>query len=234
MKLNIHSVETFGTVDGPGVRYILFVQGCPLRCAYCHNPDTWNLSDGTSKEIDEIFEEILRYNSFLSGGVTVSGGEPLLYARELKHLFKKLKEKGIHTCIDTSGFINITDDVKELLEVTDLVLLDIKVVDNAKHKNLTQVSNTKIFEFADFLESINKPMWIRHVLVPTINDTDEDLQSLKKFIDSKNNVEKVELLPYHELGLFKWEELGLDYKLKGINPPTTESISKAKEILNIK
>lgn len=234
MNIDIHSIESFGTVDGPGVRYVIFVQGCPLRCQYCHNPDTWHKNKGKSVNIDDLIDDIEKYSGFLKGGgVTVSGGEPLLKAKELTYLFKKLKKLGIHTCIDTSGYVNIDDDIIELLKYTDLVLLDLKVFDKEKHKKLTGVSNKLILEFAKYLNSINKPIWIRHVLVPTINDSESDLTSLKEFIDTLNNVEKIELLPYHELGVFKWEELGLNYKLKHISPPTEDSIKFSKQILNI-
>lgn len=235
MNLNIHSIESFGTVDGPGVRFVIFVQGCPLRCAYCHNPDTWNKNGGTKKNIDELISQIEDYSLFLkSGGVTVSGGEPLLYVKELTELFKKLKQKGIHTCIDTSGYIPVSEDMNELLQYTDLVLLDIKVFDDIKHKELTGVSNQNTIAFAKHLDSINKPIWIRHVLVPTINDSKKDLSQLKSFIDTLGNVQKIELLPYHEMGTFKWKELGLKYKLSHITAPTDESIKLAKNILGIK
>ncbi len=235
MNLNIHSIESFGTVDGPGVRFVVFVQGCPLRCQYCHNPDTWNPKNGTLQNIDDLIKQINDYSLFLtSGGVTISGGEPLLYAKELTYLFKKLKEQNIHTCIDTSGFVPLNDDIHELLQYTDLLLLDLKVYDEQKHIDLTSVSNKNILQFAKHLDSINKPVWIRHVLVPTINDTVKDLESLKSFIDALNNVEKIELLPYHTLGTFKWKELGLEYKLKHLNSPSDESIKQAKKIINIK
>lgn len=234
MNLNIHSIESFGTVDGPGVRFVIFVQGCPLRCAYCHNPDTWNKNNGKKQDIDELIKKIDDYSLFLkSGGVTVSGGEPLLYAKELIYLFKKLKHKGIHTCIDTSGYVPLNDDIKELLNYTDLLLLDLKVFDEQKHINLTGVSNKTILSFAKYLDQIHKPIWIRHVLVPTLNDTENDLKELKSFINTLNNVEKIELLPYHEMGIYKWEELGLDYKLRNITVPTKESITIAKKILEI-
>lgn len=234
MNLNVHSIESFGTVDGPGVRFVIFVQGCPLRCSYCHNPDTWNTKNGNSKSIDELVRQIDDYSMFIqSGGVTVSGGEPLLQPKKVTELFKKLKEKGIHTCIDTSGFVTITEDIKELLNYTDLLLLDLKVIDEEKHKTLTSVSNSKILAFANYLNDINKPIWVRHVLVPTINDSVKDLYELKRFIDSLDNVEKIELLPYHRMGIFKWKELGLEYKLKAIKEPTDDSIALAKEILGI-
>ncbi len=235
MNLNIHSIESFGTVDGPGVRYVIFVQGCPLRCSYCHNPDTWNKNNGTIKDIDELLYQIDDYSMFLkSGGVTVSGGEPLLQAKEITYLFKKLKQKGIHTCIDTSGYIKINDDIEELIKYTDLFLVDMKVFNNEKHLDLTGVSNKNIIQFLRHLDRNNKPVWIRHVLVPSVNDSVEDLTLLSTFLDSLRNVQKVELLPYHELGIFKWKELGLKYKLSHITVPTDESITQAKNILKIK
>lgn len=234
-SLNVHSIESFGTVDGPGIRFVVFVQGCPLRCQYCHNPDTWRTGIGTDRSVQELYKDILKYRPFLkNGGVTVTGGEPLLQVEPIIELFKLLKEAGIHTAIDTSGAVEITDQIKELATLTDLFLLDIKHIDDEAHKSLTSVSNKRVLEFARFLSDNNYPVWIRHVLVPTINDDRESLMRLKEFIDSLDNVEKVELLPYHELGLFKWEQLGMKYKLSDINPPTEEQVVEAKEILGIK
>lgn len=235
MNLNIHSIESFGTVDGPGVRFVIFVQGCPMRCLYCHNPDTWLAKDGTLQDIDELLRNIDDYRIFIkSGGVTVSGGEPLLYAKELTYLFKKLQEMNIHTCIDTSGHVPINDDIKTLLNYTNLVLLDIKAINDQTHKLITSKSNKNTILFASYLDSIHMPMWVRHVLLPEYNDSEKDLQELRKYLDTLHNIEKIELLPYHELGIFKWKELGLEYKLKHISPPTKESIEKAKKILKIK
>lgn len=229
--LRVHSLESFGTVDGPGVRFVVFVQGCPLRCAYCHNPDTWAVNEGKVYDIDELVFEIEKYKSFLSGGVTVSGGEPLLQAKALIYMFDALKKLGIHTCIDTSGYVIVNETIEALLKVTDLVLLDIKHIDDIKHTDLTQVSNKKTLAFAKYLDSIGKPTWIRYVLVPSKNDSKEDILKLKSFIDTLSNVEKVEVLPYHEFGVFKWKEMGLDYPLTGIEPPTEASLAYAKSIL---
>lgn len=235
MSINLHSIESFGTVDGPGVRFVIFTQGCPLRCAYCHNPDTWDCSCGTHIEINDLLKQIEDVSFFIKkGGITVSGGEPMLQAKEIIPLFKELKNRNIHTCIDTSGFIKRTKHIDELLSLTDLVLLDIKHIDDSLHKELTSVSNKNTLDFAKHLNDINKPVWIRHVLVPTINDSEQDLTNLKQFIDTLSNVEKIELLPYHDLGVFKWKSLNMDYKLSHIKPPSKESIEKAKKILNIK
>lgn len=235
MALKIHSIESFGTVDGPGVRFVIFTQGCPLRCSYCHNPDTWNIANGKSVDLNSLMKQIEDVSFFIKkGGVTVSGGEPLLQAKELIPLFQELKNRNIHTCIDTSGFIKRNDDIDQLLSLTDLVLLDIKHIDDAEHKKLTNVSNKNTLSFARYLDEIQKPVWIRHVLVPTINDSTEHLTKLNTFITSLSNVEKIELLPYHDLGVFKWESLKMKYKLSHISPPTQESINHAKNILNIK
>ena len=180
----VHSIETFGTVDGPGIRFVLFLQGCYLQCKYCHNRDTWDLKGGEPKSLDDILEKIKRYKNYMmlsGGGVTVTGGEPFLQAKFLIELFKKLKEEGIHTCIDTSGIVAITDDVKELLKYTDLVLLDIKHIDDEKCKKLVGVSNKRELEFAQYLSENNIKIWIRQVLVPGYTDDEEDLKKLKKF-----------------------------------------------------
>lgn len=235
----IHSVETFGTVDGPGVRYIIFLEGCPLRCAYCHNPDTWAISGHQTLTIEEVYSDIKKYYPFISkrGGVTISGGEPLLQMDFIIKLFKILKKDGIHTAVDTSGYLYNKDNTKklvELLEYTDLFLLDIKHINDEKHKWLTGVSNKNILQFAEYLSENNKPMWIRHVLVPTINDDDLSLTALSDFIQQLKTVEKVEILPYHKLGIHKWENLNIKYRLEGINEPTKEQVEKAKRILDVK
>lgn len=239
MKGRIHSVETCGTVDGPGLRYIIFTQGCPLRCQFCHNPDTWKMGDGNIVTVDELVEDILTYLPFFQasgGGVTVSGGEPLLQSKFLIALFKALKKHDIHTAIDTSGghfvkspsFLNMLD---ELLELTDLVLLDLKQINPERHKVLTGMSNEHILEFANYLKEKEIPVWIRHVLVPERTDFDEDLYQLAAFIRTLTNVEKIEVLPYHKLGVYKWEALGLDYQLEGIEPPTVDRVKNAESIL---
>ena len=233
---NIHSIETLGTVDGPGIRFVVFMQGCPLRCQYCHNRDTWNPKTGTAKTTDELINQIKKYKSYIElsgGGVTVSGGEPLLQTKFVTSLFKKLKNLGFHTALDTSGCIPINDNVKELLQYTDLVLLDIKHIDNTKCIKLTGQSNKNTLGFAKYLSENNIPVWIRQVLVPTITDDKNDLLKLKEFISSLNNVEKVEILPYHDMGKFKWKNLNLDYPLEKIPPATAEDVQKAKQVLGI-
>lgn len=233
----IHSIESFGTVDGPGIRFVIFMQGCTLKCKYCHNRDTWNTKSGTSTSAQELVKEILNYKSYMDnsgGGVTVSGGEPLLQAEFVTELFKQLKTLGIHTALDTAGSIPVSDKIKELLKYTDLVLLDIKHIDDSKSINLTGFSNKNNLDFAKYLSNIKIPVWIRQVLVPGYTDDKFDLQKLKKFIDTLENVEKVELLPYHDLGKFKWEEIGEKYELENVNPPSYEDIEKAEQILGIK
>lgn len=236
MNGKIHSIETFGTVDGPGIRFVIFMQGCTLKCKYCHNRDTWNVKAGTSTSVPELVKEILKYKSYIDnsdGGVTVSGGEPLLQAEFITELFKELKNLGIHTALDTSGALPISDQIKELLKYTDLVLLDIKHINPEKCVNLTGFTNKNTLEFAKYLSNINLPVWIRQVLVPGYTDDKFDLLDLKKFIENLSNVEKVELLPYHNLGKFKWDEIGDTYELMDVTPPTPEEIEKAKSLLEI-
>ncbi len=232
----IHSFESFGAVDGPGIRFVIFLQGCHLECKYCHNRDTWDINSGKYESLDEIFSKVIRYKNYIcpNGGVTVTGGEPLLQVKFLIELFKKLKEENIHTCIDTSGMVAITDDIKELLSYTDLVLLDIKHIDDNKCKDLVGRSNKLELEFAKYLSDNNIKMWIRQVIIPGLTDNKEDLLKLKDFINSLKTVEKIELLPYHNIGEFKWKKLGLKYPLEGIRQATDEDIKKAKEILGIK
>ena len=231
----VHSIESFGTVDGPGLRFVLFLQGCSLKCKYCHNRDTWDMRSGKYQSLDEIFKKILRYKNYISrnGGVTVTGGEPLLQYKFLIELFTKLKKHGIHTCIDTSGMVNLTDDMKQLIHLTDLFLLDIKHIDSKKCKELVGVSNEKELAFAKYLSEINKPMWIRQVLIPGITDNEEDLLELKTFINSLNTVERVEILPYHTMGKFKWSKLGVQYELENIPDATQDDVNKAKKILGL-
>ncbi|MCA1032173.1 pyruvate formate lyase-activating protein [Bacillus timonensis] len=239
MKGRIHSVETCGTVDGPGLRYIVFTQGCLLRCAYCHNPDTWDQNNGKEISVDEIIEDLKAYLPFIkasNGGITVSGGEPLLQLDFLYHLFKACKELGIHTAIDTSGGCFHEDEIflqklSRVLALTDLVLLDIKQINSDKHKRLTGKQNGHILSFARLLSKKEVPVWIRHVLVPGLTDSVDDLQQLRLFIDGLPNVEKVEILPYHQLGVYKWHALGLSYPLEHVSPPTEEQVLKASNIL---
>ncbi len=236
MEGRIHSFESLGAVDGPGVRFVVFMQGCSLKCKYCQNRDTWNLKGGTTYSSDEIVEKILRYKNYImpNGGVTISGGEPLLQTKFLIELFTKLKKYNLHTCIDTSGSVVLTDEIKELIDLTDLFLLDIKCINDEKAINLTGVSNKKELEFARYLSNINKPMWIRQVLVPGYTDNEQDLIKLREFISTLKSVEKVEVLPYHDLGKFKWEQLGEVYPLENVRTANNDDVKRAKEILKIK
>lgn len=237
----IHSTESFGSVDGPGVRFVVFMQGCKMRCKYCHNPDTWFSDKGQWTTSDELLAKAMRYKSYwkADGGITVSGGEPLLQIDFLIDFFKKAKANNINTALDTSGNPFTKSEpffskFKELLNYTDLVLLDLKHINNEEHKKLTGQENSNILELAQYLSQVNKPVWIRHVLVPDITDNDKYLNELSEFINTLNNVEKVEVLPYHSLGEYKWQELGINYQLIGVNPPTKDRVDNAKAILNIK
>ena len=232
----IHSIESFGTVDGPGIRFVIFMQGCSLKCKYCHNRDTWDLTGGTITSVDELLDKIERYKAYIlpsGGGVTVTGGEPLLQTKFLVTLFKELKKRNIPTAIDTSGMFDITDDIKELLKFTDLVLLDIKHIDSTKCKDLVGFSNKKELEFARYLSENNKKMWIRQVLVPGYTDDEKDLVKLKEFLATLKTVEKVQILKYHSMGKYKWEKLGQKYELEGVKDATLEDEERAKKILGI-
>lgn len=230
----VHSFESFSTVDGPGVRFVIFLQGCPLRCKYCHNRDTRDVNLGEVYTAQQVVEKVLNYKEYIyeNGGVTISGGEPLIQLDFVIELFKKLKEHNIHTTLDTSGFID-TDKLKDLLEYTDLVLLDLKQMDDDSHKDLIGVSNEKILKFAKHLSDNNIPMWIRHVLVPGHTDDEEHLIKLKEFIQTLNSVEKVEVLGYHTMGKDKWELLGEKYPLEGVPEASEQDIARAEEILGI-
>ncbi len=237
LKGNIHSIETFGALDGPGIRFVIFMQGCHLKCKYCHNRDTWDLSENTLISSDELIEKINKYKEYIDfskGGVTVTGGEPLLQVNFLIEFFEKLKKLGYNTAIDTSGMVKITDDIKKLLSLTDLVLLDIKHINDEKCKELVGFSNKKELEFARYLSDNNIPIWIRQVLIPTITDDEKDLLDLKQFIASLKTVQKVEIQPYHSMGKFKWENLGLKYDLENIRNANEDDIKRAKNILEIK
>ena len=238
MTGRIHSFESFGTVDGPGIRFVVFLQGCPLRCLYCHNPDTWS-AGGEEYTVEDVANRVLRYKKYFGdkGGVTVSGGEPLLQIEFVTELFETLKAKGIHTCVDTSGITfhqnnpQSVEKHKKLLAVTDLVLLDIKHIDDTACKKLTGQSNENTLAFAKFLSDNGKAMWIRQVLVPDITDNDEDLKRTRAFLDGLKTVEKVEVLPYHTLGVVKYEKLGIAYPLKDTESPKKERVQNAKRIL---
>lgn len=229
----VHSIESFGTVDGPGIRFVLFLQGCHLKCKYCHNRDTWDINGGTYKSLDDIFNKIIKYKNYIcpNGGVTITGGEPLLQVKFLIELFTKLKDENIHTCIDTSGMVALTDDIKKLLSLTDLVLLDIKHIDDEKCKNLVGMSNNLELAFAKYLSENNIKMWIRQVLIPGYTDDENDLLKLKDFLSSLKTVEKVELLPYHDMGKYKWKKLGFKYELEDVRNATSDDISRAEAIL---
>ena len=239
LKGYVHSLESFGSVDGPGVRYIIFLTGCAMRCQFCHNPDTWDMKKGTLYTTDEMLEKAMKYRSYWKndGGITVSGGEPLLQIDFLTELFRKAKANGIHTTLDTSGNPFTREEpffskFNELMKYTDLVMLDIKHIDDEQHKILTGCTNKNILDLARYLSDIKKPVWIRHVLVPERSDYDEYLIKLDEFIQSLDNVQKVEVLPYHTLGAYKWDELGYEYKLKGIDPPSVERVENANKLLH--
>lgn len=241
MKGIIHSTESFGSVDGPGVRFIVFLQGCQMRCQFCHNPDTWNLSSDTSYEAtpEEMLTQAMRYRSYWKngGGITVSGGEPLLQIDFLTEFFRLAKENGIHTTLDTSGNPFTREQpffgkFEKLMEYTDLILLDIKHIDALGHQRLTGCDNENILDLARYLSDIGKPIWIRHVLVPERNDKDEYLIRLDKFLKTLTNIKRIEILPYHTFGVPKWELLGIPYPLDAINPPSKELITYANELLH--
>jgi pyruvate formate lyase activating enzyme len=234
----IHSLESFGSVDGPGVRYLIFTTGCAMRCQFCHNPDTWNMNSGTLYTADELIDKAWKYRTYWGskGGITVSGGEPLLQIDFLLELFQKAKERGINTTLDTCGNPFTREEpffskFQELMKVTDLVMLDIKHIDDEQHKILTGQTNKNILDMAEYLSETGKPVWIRHVLVPERSDKDEYLHRLHDFIETLDNVEKVEVLPYHTLGVYKWKELGIPYQLEGIDPPSQERVENANRIL---
>lgn len=239
MKGSVHSIETYGTVDGPGIRYVLFMQGCLLRCQFCHNPDTWKINDGKEMTVEEIIADIKEYLPFFQasgGGITVSGGEPLIQTTFLAALFKQLKKLGVHTAIDTSAGCFSTspaflEPLDELLAHTDLILLDLKQIDSEKHAQLTGKRNEHILAFAHYVAKKEIPVWVRHVLIPGVTDFDDDLKELAAFIQTLPNVEKIEVLPYHELGVYKWETLGIEYPLKGVKPPLEERVRNAEQIL---
>ena len=226
----VHSYETFGTKDGPGIRFIYFLQGCHLRCLYCHNADTWNKGEKTKMTVDEAFHEIEKVKGFIkTGGVTVSGGEPLMQAKFVLELFKKCKEQGIHTCVDTNGYL-FNDDIKNVLEITDLVLLDIKHINPEKYLKLTEVELEPTLQFMQYLSEINKPTWLRYVLVPGYTDDAEDLENWAKYVSQFKNVERVDILPFHQMGAHKWKEIGRAYPLENCRPADMEDVKKSVEI----
>lgn len=234
----IHSLESFGTVDGPGTRYVVFTQGCPMRCAYCHNPDTWEINAGKLMEPAEIMEKFDRNAAFYTnGGITVTGGEPLLQVDFLIELFTLAKERGVHTCIDTSGIVyrpentELIKKLDKLMELTDLVMLDIKHIDNEKHMELVKQPNDGILAFAKYLDTKDVDIWIRHVVVPGFTDDDKYLYDLGYFIGSLKNIKALDVLPYHTMGLPKYEKLGLEYRLKGVPAMDKSAVLEKKKVI---
>ena len=239
MQGRIHSLESFGTVDGPGTRFVVFVQGCPMRCAYCHNPDTWDMNGGTLMEPEYILEQYKRDGAFYhGGGITVTGGEPLMQVDFLIDLFTLAKKNNVHTCIDSSGIAykkNANTEwlakLDKLMTLTDLVMLDIKHIDPEKHKELTSQPNEGILAFAEYLDEKHVDVWIRHVIVPGITDDDNYLYQLGYFIGSLSNLKALDALPYHTMGVDKYEKLGIPYPLAGVQAPSRERAENARRIL---
>ncbi len=227
----IHSYETMGTADGPGMRFVLFLTGCPLRCQYCHNPDTWQLKNGNLVPVDEVMNEIGKYADFLiesDGGITISGGEPLFQPKFLATILRRCKQMGLHTALDTSGFLGrrMTDP---MLADTDLVLLDIKSSDPDVYKAVTGVSIEPTLEFARRLDAAGTPVWVRYVLVPDLTDDIENVEGVAGFLATLGNVERVEILPFHKMGEHKWEALNLEYRLKNTESPSTDLIQRVQD-----
>ena len=247
MQGYIHQLESFGCADGPGSRFIIFFSGCPLRCLYCHNPDTWDKTKGKLYTVEELLSEAETCRAYWGskGGITVSGGEPLFQIDFLIELLTECKKRNINTCIDTSGATFVRGDkpdstetekkwfskFNELMKVTDLLLMDIKHIDEQEHIKLTGQSGKNIQEMFRYLDEIKKPIWIRHVLVPGITDNDEYLIRTRDFIRTLSNVERVEILPYHGLGIIKYKDLGIDYVLKDVESPEKERVENARKIL---
>lgn len=234
----VHSVESFGSVDGPGIRFLIFLQGCPMRCQFCHNPDSWKTGIGEERTADELLDQAERFRAYWgdNGGITVSGGEALLQIDFLLELFEKAKQRGIGTCLDTSAQLftrksPFFEKFERLMELTDTVLLDIKHIDDEEHRKQTRHSNANILDCARYLSEIDKPVWIRHVLIPGITDKDEYLVKLRDFLSTLHNIERIEVLPYHTLGVYKYEKLGIDYPLKDVQPPAAERVANANDIL---
>ncbi len=234
----VHSTESFGSADGPGVRFLVFLKGCPMRCRYCHNPDTWAGEGGTMTDADALLDQAERYRSYWGpdGGITVSGGEALLQIDFLLDLFGRAKARGINTCLDSSLAPFTREEpffskFNQLMDVCDLVLADIKHIDPERHRDLTGRDNANILDCLRYMSEIGEPVWIRHVLVPGITDVDEYLFRTRDFIAGLTNVQRVEVLPYHTLGVFKWDELGIPYTLRDVDPPAPERVERATKIL---
>ena len=238
VKGYIHSTESFGSVDGPGVRFIIFVNGCPMRCQFCHNPDTWKMQDGEERTTDELLKTALRYRSYWKkeGGITVSGGEPLMQMDFMIDLFKKAKAEGVHTNIDTCGAVFTREEpffskLEELMKYTDMLMLDIKHIDDEEHKKLTGHSNKNILAFAEYASSKKKQLWIRHVVVPAITYNEKYLHELGMFISKLKSVKALDVLPYHDMGKVKYQNLGIDYPLKDVEPLPKAEAAKARDII---
>ncbi len=232
--MKIHSFESFGTVDGPGIRFVVFAQGCPLRCLYCHNPDTWHIKDAPmERSPQEIMNEVLKYRNFIkSGGLTISGGEPLMQAEEVAELFALSRKEGIHTALDTSGVI-FNDSVKRALEQTDLVLLDIKSINPEEFSKIAGGGKLQqVLEFLDYLELQGIKCWVRHVMVPGYTDSEEQLKKLALLVKGYSVVEKVELLPYHDMATSKYEALGIEYPLKKVTPHPKDEVQRLRDLFN--
>lgn len=241
----VHSVESFGLVDGPGVRYVIFLQGCALRCQFCHNPDSWEAHNPSAEMTDAqtLLEQALRYKKYWGrdgkkGGITVSGGEPMLQMEFVTALFELAHQKGVHTTLDTAGQPYREDAAYQkafarLMDATDLVMLDLKAMDENLHKRVTGMGNANILAMARKLSGMGKPMWIRHVLVPGLTDGEDDLRQMAAFIKTLKTVERVEVLPYHTLGLSKWQKLNIAYPLEGVSTPTRDEVARAERILGI-
>ena len=234
----IHSIESFGSVDGPGIRFLIFLQGCPMRCQFCHNPDSWKTGVGEEWYADDLLDKAERFRSYWgdNGGITVSGGEALLQIDFLLELFEKAHQRGINTCLDTSAQLFTQKGVffekfERLMQVTDTILLDIKHIDDEEHRKLTRHSNQNILDCARYLSDIKKPVWIRHVLIPGITDKDEYLVQLRDFLKTLDNIQRIDVLPYHTMGIYKYEKLGIDYPVKEVNPPAADRVENAKRIL---
>lgn len=238
LKGRIHSSESFGTVDGPGIRYVLFMQGCPMRCLYCHNPDTWDIHGGSEVTAEDVVDEICKNAAFYkNGGLTVTGGEPLVQIEFVTELFTLASAHGIHTCLDTSGIVYDPSKAEgvarfdRLMEHTDLVMLDIKHIDSNMHRLLTGMSNANVVAFAEYLDKKHVPVWIRHVVIEGYTDDRDHLFELGKFIGSLSNVKALDVLPYHNMGVSKYDALGIDYPLRGVCPLTREKAIEAKQVI---
>lgn len=237
LKGLVHSYETFGAADGPGVRFMVFLRGCPFRCRYCHNPDTWAGQGGLSATPREVLDRAIRYREYWGseGGITVSGGEPMLQAQFVSELFRLCRERGVSTCIDTCAgvFSRENADILRLVDLTDTVLLDIKHIDPVKHRKLTGGDLAPVLDCANYLAEIGKPVWLRHVLVPGWTDGEDDWKRLADFIRPMSNIKRVDVLPYHTFGVEKWHRLGLSYDLEGVEPPSEDVLARARAILHV-